>query len=549
MKLPAGLEDRYLKEVLFNDSLHDLPDEAWKLIEGFENYAISTHGRVKSLERWVASSRGGEQKLSEKIMKLQTFRYFNKHLKAHFYNIKCNLSYEGKVYGKSVARLVYHHFVEKFDMDDQSLRVSFKDDNRFHVHFSNLELMTRHEIRSKALNSGRGKKGNYRQAVSQYTVEGDFVASYKDIYEASKTLGIAATYILPVINKKKTTAGKFRWFAKDYTPTKEDFIPEGNDEPENILNTSIWIKLGKPSIDKKNPPACMNLSLKDLPGEIWKPIPGLEQYFTISNKGRIKRLNTWTQNKNKTFWKEHIISLFVLHSDNKADYLYTKLSCKGIGYPIKVNRMLYYCFIEKFDLNNKKLVVVNENQPHWDIDLSKLRLQSVTDILSERNKKYASVVRTIRNSKKTFNDLLWKKLGKPPIDKENPPAVLDLLLRDLPKELWKPLPGFIGKYVISNKGRVKRLSGWGAGNHYYEEEQIISLNVKNSTSSFLFFKLHPKEDINPKILSRMLYYCFVEEFDLNSRILKVVNRNDRLWEIDLSRLSLCSMAEFFKNKK
>ncbi|WP_449400979.1 NUMOD4 domain-containing protein [Chryseobacterium wanjuense] len=118
MKLPTESGDEYVNRVLSNFSLEDLPGEKWKLIEGFENYAISNYGRVKSLERWVSTPNGGEQKILDRIMKPQAFKYFNKHLKAHFYNVKCNLSIDGKTYGRSTARLVHYHFVEKFDMDD-----------------------------------------------------------------------------------------------------------------------------------------------------------------------------------------------------------------------------------------------------------------------------------------------------------------------------------------------------------------------------------------------------------------------------------------------
>lgn len=289
----------------------------------------------------------------------------------------------------------------------------------------------------------------------------------------------------------------------------------------------------------------MNLLLKDLPGENWKPFPDLEEYFAISNKGRIKRLNTWTQSISQTFWKEHIISLFVQKSDSEKYFLYTKINCNGRSYNIAITRMLYYCFIEEFDLKDKNLVIVNESDPQWDIDISKLTLQSFNDILKERN----TTVRTVLNSKKVFNDSLWERLGKPLIDKNNLPAIFDLSLHDLPDEHWKFLPGFEGKYIISNKGRAKRLSGWTAGNRFYAEDQIISLNLKKAEPSHLYFRLHPKEDVNPKVISRLLYYCFVEDFDLNNRTLRIVNENERLWEIDLSKLSLRSSEDAFNKKK
>ncbi|CAA7196329.1 hypothetical protein CHRY9293_02426 [Chryseobacterium potabilaquae] len=212
-----------------------------------------------------------------------------------------------------------------------------------------------------------------------------------------------------------------------------------------------------------------------------------------------------------------------------------------------MSKLLYYCFVEKFDLKNRRLAVVNESNPQWDIDLSKLSLCPVSYVLRERNKDFGVIkVRTIFNSKKVFNDSLWKQLGKPQINKKNPPAIFNLSIKDLPDQQWKPLPGFEGKYVISNKGRIKRLSDWSAGYQFFGEEQIISLNViKKDKSGYLYFKLHPKEDTNPKMLLRLLYYCFVEQFDLNDRTLRIINENEPLWDIDLSKLSLRPIADTF----
>ena len=384
MKLPTDIEDQYLKEVLANQSLENLPDEEWKFIDGFENYAISNYGRVKSLERMVPLPFVGEQKILDRIIKPQFFRYFNKHLKSHFYNVRCNISLDGKVYGKSPARLVYYHFVEKFDMDDLSLRISFKDENRFNIHFSNLEKITAIALSNKVFDAGRGKRGNYRQAVSQYTVNGSFIASYTDIYEASKTLGVHHTHIIAVINKKRTTAGSFRWFPKDYITTRKDFIPDTKIQAKEIFNINLWKKIGEPPVDQDNPPACLNLSLEDLPGEIWKPIPNLEGYFAISSKGRIKRLDTWTENKNKTFFRENIISLFLDSSFNRRGDLYVNLSHKCKRVQIRLNKYLYYCFVEKFDLKDRTKVVINQNTPFWNIDLAKLSLGHISSYLNKK---------------------------------------------------------------------------------------------------------------------------------------------------------------------
>jgi len=89
------------------------------------------------------------------------------------------------------------------------------------------------------------------------------------------------------------------------------------------------------------------------------------------------------------------------------------------------------------------------------------------------------------------------------------------------------------------------LSGWEADTYFYGEDQILSLKLKKAESPYLYFKLHPKEDVNPKMLSLLLFYCFVEQFVLNDRTLLVINENEPLSDIDLSKLSLRSIADAF----
>ncbi|ANF49957.1 hypothetical protein A0O34_05190 [Chryseobacterium glaciei] len=112
MKLPSEFEDQYVKEVLYNISLKNLQDEEWKLIEGFEIYSISNYGRLKSLERQSNSLFGRERMMPEKVMKLIFVKQFNKYLQSNLYNVHYALSLEGEKYRKSIARLVYYHFVE-----------------------------------------------------------------------------------------------------------------------------------------------------------------------------------------------------------------------------------------------------------------------------------------------------------------------------------------------------------------------------------------------------------------------------------------------------
>lgn len=385
MNLPLEIEDKYAKEVLCNTSLQDLPQEEWKLVEGFENYAISNYGRLKSLERWTfLPNKTKGKKEPELIMKLILVKQFNQYLQRNFYQIHCTLSSEGKKYRKSIARLVYYHFIEKFDFDDRNILISCKDDNTFHVHYTNLEKITASEKRLKTfrLNRARNRDFIYKQPVSQYTVEGNWVADFKSMYDAEKSVGVGCESIMDAVSKEFLTAGKFRWLLQSYEPNEEDFIiPPKSETSKKIFNTSLWKKLGKPIIDKNNPPPCLNLSLENIHDEHWKPIPGFDNRFVVSNKGRVKRLSGWTSEGRKIFLKEQILSQIMSINSSRSYSLYCVLRHKRKNTCLTITKLLYYCFVEKFDLNDNTIVVANNNNPLWNIELSNLSLRPIYDVL------------------------------------------------------------------------------------------------------------------------------------------------------------------------
>lgn len=389
MKLPHDLEDKYVKDVLYNHSLKNLPDEQWKPIEGFENYEISNYGRVKSLSRLSHIISGVEYWIPERIRKLFFAKQYNNYLKIDVYNVYCGLSLEGRKYTRAVGRLVYYHFVEKFDINDRSIVISYKDDNVFHKHSSNLEKISASNRRLKIFRQNRARNVHvdYLQPIIQYTAEGEFISHFESMYAAEEKLGIACESILDVINKKILTSGTFRWFLRDNPPKKEDFYMI---KTAGILNDSLnkylWEKLGKPIIDKDNPPSCFNLSVIDLPGEYWVPVPisGFESRFVLSNKGRIKRLSGWISIGRTMFLQEKILSQKLIINSKKTYSLSCTLSHKGKYVQVIINKLLYYCFVEKFDLSNRNLMVVNESDPLWNVDISKLSLHPANYVLKEK---------------------------------------------------------------------------------------------------------------------------------------------------------------------
>jgi hypothetical protein len=66
MKLSSYVETSYVKGVLYNNTLQNLPDEQWKPIKGFDQCAISNYGKLKNLERQAPSLFARELMLPEK---------------------------------------------------------------------------------------------------------------------------------------------------------------------------------------------------------------------------------------------------------------------------------------------------------------------------------------------------------------------------------------------------------------------------------------------------------------------------------------------------
>ena len=125
----------------------------------------------------------------------------------------------------------------------------------------------------------------------------------------------------------------------------------------------------------------MNLYLKDLPEERWKLIPGFDDRFCISDKGRVKRLSGWTSKGRKIFLKEQILSQYMNVNNDTSSSLYCLLRHNQKNVRISIVKLLYYCFVSEFDLYDKRLLVINKNKPFWNTKLSKLTLSSIHSVL------------------------------------------------------------------------------------------------------------------------------------------------------------------------
>lgn len=124
-----------------------------------------------------------------------------------------------------------------------------------------------------------------------------------------------------------------------------------------------------------------NLSLDDLPGEKWKDIPQLKGYYQLSNQGRVRRVpfyritNTGTrvpvpalvlcqQAKStfNSFTQDYRFNLrFSATVDKKRYYMTTA-------------RLVYYCFVEPFDLTDLNRVVLFKDGDSLNVCAENLEL-------------------------------------------------------------------------------------------------------------------------------------------------------------------------------
>lgn len=371
----------YYNKYLQNHSLTDLPGEQWKPIHSNDHYAVSNYGRIKSFARLSKMGQGRTKLLPEKILKLFISKSLNKYLNQLIPHVFTRLSKHGIKQSISISRLVYFHFVEEFNMDDLTLVVSHKDGDPLHLFQTNLELLTISEQKFKMFRNKRAEswKAQYKESIAQFDINGVLINTYPSIYEASKITGINNGSIYYALEEKCITAGGYRWFPAGYKPSKKDFklIPGKQFmAKEHPLNLALWEKLGQPSIDPASPPALLNLSLKNLPSEKWKDIPGYEGLYKISNKGRVKKLAGLSQNKIKIFSGEQIMRPKINLTKSQQHFnVVLRKNQKRTNFAI--TRLAYYCFVRQFDLSDQSLVVTNKNTTSLKILPSNLILKSL----------------------------------------------------------------------------------------------------------------------------------------------------------------------------
>lgn len=220
------------KELLpyLNLTLTNLAGERWKDVPGLEGYfRVSNKGRIKRLGYEAVYTNGVIYRERPMIMKPYVHRHKNEFKGDYKTFLSITLTVEGVRYRYTVARLVYHCFVEPMELDDHSRVIFYKDNNSFNLVPQNLRAATLSEkqkrikelrrspsplhklTRRQILERLRLAREKRMKPVSQYNFKGNKLQSFPSAREAARFTDGNASNILQVAKGNAITAGGFLW--------------------------------------------------------------------------------------------------------------------------------------------------------------------------------------------------------------------------------------------------------------------------------------------------------------------------------------------------
>lgn len=181
-------------------------NEEWRDIQGFEGlYQVSNLGRVRSLTHTVVFENGRKRTAFGRILSTKAFGKGRP--RAH-------------LHGGEGAEWYYVHRLVAIAFCDgyfEGAVVNHKDDNIFNNRADNLEWCTQSYNIKYSYRDGRreGEEnrgiGALSKAVSQLTMQGRHIMTYKSINEAARATGLYATNICAVCNGKRNQSGGYKW--------------------------------------------------------------------------------------------------------------------------------------------------------------------------------------------------------------------------------------------------------------------------------------------------------------------------------------------------
>lgn len=203
------IDPRPISEFKFTQEEYDAyqrGEEIWRDIPShIGEYQISTFGRVKSLSRIVRESYH-QVVLKERIIKPFVNQYYFVKLPAKN--------------GRDTLRIHRMQAILFLNNPDNKPEVNHIDAVKTNVHLSNLEWNTRLENARHAHRMGLCRssfKGKYgkdsvrSKTVLQYSIEGEYIATFNGCEEAKRNTGCNSSNISACALGKLKSTGGFKW--------------------------------------------------------------------------------------------------------------------------------------------------------------------------------------------------------------------------------------------------------------------------------------------------------------------------------------------------
>lgn len=136
--------------------------------------------------------------------------------------------------------------------------------------------------------------------------------------------------------------------------------------------------------------------------EIWKPVSGMENYYEVSNKGRLRSLDRYVETLNgQTRFYRGVVMTF---NYPKGKYICVKMSAPGVKVYTRLHRLVAEHFIHN-PLNKPEVNHKDGNKSNNNVD----NLEWVTQL---ENKKHASIAGLIRKKENHYKAKLTEELVK-----------------------------------------------------------------------------------------------------------------------------------------
>ena len=199
----------------------------WKSINGYDGYyEVSDTGEVRSVDRYVFETTwkhiGKKRFLKGSLMKLTHSKPRDRDDGYDVVNLRKN--------GTSWVAPVHILVAKAFIPNPNNLpTVNHIDGDKHNNNVSNLEWASYSENNTHALRNGlRSPRGN---AISQYTLNGEYVASYKSACEAARITGLSRGSISHCLNGRMQKYGGFIWRKQSESATT---IPDGSTREDEL---------------------------------------------------------------------------------------------------------------------------------------------------------------------------------------------------------------------------------------------------------------------------------------------------------------------------